>query len=288
MAESELSMLIDGVDFGEGPRWRDGSLWYSDFFQKRVYRVSPDGERTTVVELDEQPSGLGWLPSGELLIVAMESQRVVRLDPAKPGESSGTLTEHADLSAHATGLCNDMVVDAHGNAYVGHFGFDLYNRAKFQPASLLLVRPDGEVTVAADDIAFPNGTVITADGKTLIVGQSFGGSYLAFDIAEDATLSNRRVWAEIPGTAPDGCALDEEGAIWFSDALGSQVIRVLEGGEVTHRIATPQPTFACALGGPTGSTLFVLTAPGSTPPEVAGLAAGTILTLETGVSAAHP
>lgn len=278
--EPTLTMFLDGVDFGEGPRWRDGSWWYSDFYQQRVYRVSPAGDRTVVVELDDQPSGLGWLPSGDLLIVAMKSQRLLRFD-------GSALTEHADLSKHATGLCNDMVVDASGNAYVGHFGFDMVAGEKYRPASVMLVRPNGEVTTAADDVAFPNGSVITPDGKTLIVGQSFAGSYLAFDIEADATLSNRRTWATIEGTAPDGCALDAEGAIWFSDAIGSQVVRVREGGEVTHRIATDQPTYACALGGAAGTTLFVLTAPGSDPREVAGKGAGAIALCEVTVPMAQ-
>ncbi len=277
-SDAAFSLLVDGVDFGEGPRWRDGTLWYSDFYQQRVYRVTLEGERSTVVELDDRPSGLGWLPSGDLLIVAMTSRRVLRFDGA-------TLSEHADISALTVNKCNDMVVDSVGNAYVGHFGFDLEAGAEFAAASLILVRPDGSAQVAADDIAFPNGSVITPDGATLIVGQSFGGSYLAFDIADDATLSNRREWASIPGTAPDGCAQDSEGAIWFSDAIGSQVVRVLPGGQVTHRVATPQPTFACELGGPSGRTLFVLTSPSADPREVAGTGAGAIYTLEVEVPA---
>lgn len=276
--DAVFELLVDGIDFGEGPRWRDGTLWYSDFYQQRVYRVTPDGVRTTVVELDDQPSGLGWLPSGDLLIVAMISGRLLRYDGSE-------VTEHADISALTVDKCNDMVVDAAGNAYVGHFGFDLAAGANFKMSSVVLVRPDGTAQVAADEIAFPNGSVITDDGRTLIVGQSFGGSYVAFDIADDATLSNRREWAVIPGTAPDGCAQDSEGAIWFSDAIGSQVVRVLEGGQVTHRIATPQPTFACELGGPTGHTLFVLTSPSSDPREVAGKGEGAIYMLNVEVPA---
>lgn len=276
--DATFTLLVDGVDFGEGPRWRDGALWYSDFYQQRVYRVTPDGERHTVVEIDDRPSGLGWLPSGDLLIVAMTSRRVLRYD----GE---TVTEHADLSDLTVDKCNDMVVDSAGNAYVGHFGFDLEAGADYAAASLVLVRPDGSAEIAADNIAFPNGSVITPDHTTLIVGQSFGGSYVAFDIAADATLSNRREWAVIPGTAPDGCAQDSEGGIWFSDARGSQVVRVLEGGQVTHRIATPQPTFACELGGPTGHTLFVLTSQSADPRQVAGSGAGAIYSLEVDVPA---
>ena len=278
LTDGAFELLVDGVDFGEGPRWRDGTLWYSDFYQQTVYRVTPEGERSVVVELDDRPSGLGWLPSGDLLIVAMTTRRVLRFDGT-------TVSEHADISGVTVDKCNDMVVDDKGNAYVGHFGFDLEAGADFAMSSIVLVRPDGSAVEAADELAFPNGSVITPDGATLIVGQSFGGSYVAFDIADDATLSNRREWAAIPGTAPDGCAQDAAGAIWFSDAIGSQVVRVLEGGQVTHRIATPQPTYACALGGPTGDTLFVLTSPSADPREVAGKGAGAIYTMQVEVSA---
>lgn len=261
--------LVDGVDFGEGPRWHEGRLWYSDFYQQRVYAVTETGERETIVAIDDRPSGLGWMPNGDLVMVAMSSKRLLRYDGV-------AIATHAELSEFAPANVNDMVVDAHGNAYVGHFGFDLEAGEQYTPASLLLVRADGSVEVAAEQMAFPNGSVITADDATLIVGQSFGGDYVAFDIATDATLSNRRQWAEIAGTAPDGCALDADGAIWFSDARGSQVVRVLEGGEVTHRVPTPQPTYACMLGGSDGRTLFALTAAGAHPDEVAGSGSGAI------------
>lgn len=274
--DGHFSQLVGGLDFGEGPRWHEGALWYSDFYQQKVYRVSLAGERETVVALDDRPSGLGWLPNGDLLIVSMNNQQILRYD----GES---LSLHANLSAHAKDKCNDMVVAANGDAYVGHFGFNLEAGESYESASILLARPDGSVEVAANDVAFPNGSVITPDDRTLIVGQSFGGSYLAFDVEADGSLTNRRVWAEIPGTAPDGCVLDADGAIWFSDAIGSQVIRVKEGGEVTHRIPTPQPTFACTLGGPDGTTLFVLTAPSADPNAVAGTGSGAIWTMSCAI-----
>ena len=208
-----------------------------------------------------------------LVVVFMTSRRIMR------DNGDGTLVEYVDLSDIAAWHCNDMVVDDNGNIYVGNFGFDLESQAEFQPADLALIRPDGSTTVAATALAFPNGSVITPDGETLIVGQTFGGDYQAFTIGDDGTLTNRRQWAEIPGTAPDGCTLDAGGGIWFSDALGSQVVRVEEGGAVTDRVATPQPTFACALGGDDGRTLHVLCAPGSHPDEVAGKAGGAIYTM---------
>jgi sugar lactone lactonase YvrE len=212
------------------------------------------------------------MPDGTLLVVFMTSRRVMRDD------GTGNLVEHADLSKVASWHCNDMVVDATGNAYVGNFGFDLEARSSYAPADLALVRADGTVEVVAPEMRFPNGSVITPDGSTLIVGQSFGGDYVAFTINDDATLSDRRPWAEIPGTAPDGCTLDAAGGIWFADALGSQIVRVEEGGNVTDRLPTPQATFACALGGDDGRTLFALCSPGSHPDESAGKAAGAVYT----------
>lgn len=264
-------LLVDGVDFGEGPRWHEGRLWYSDFYQAAIYSVGTGGDRRVEYgELPDRPSGLGWMPDGALLVVFMIARKVMR----DPGD--GTLVEHADLSEVAAWHCNDMVVDETGNAYVGNFGFDLEGRAEYRTADLALVRPDGSVEVAARDLRFPNGSVITPDGGTLIVGQTFGGSYVAFPIRDDATLGDPWTWATIEGTAPDGCTLDAAGGIWFSDAIGSQVLRVEEGGTVTHRVPTPQPTFACMLGGDDGTTLFALCAPGSHPDQCAGHAAGAI------------
>ncbi|MEM7287088.1 MAG: SMP-30/gluconolactonase/LRE family protein [Actinomycetota bacterium] len=271
---STWDLLVDGVDFGEGPRWHDGLLWYSDFHQAAVYTVAADGTRTAVLDdLPDRPSGLGWLPDGSLLVVSMTERKLLRRT------ERGELVVHADLSDLAAWHCNDMVVSAEGNAYVGNFGFDLEARAAFRPADLILVRPDGSTEVAAAEMAFPNGSVITPDGATLIVGESFSGGYEAFTIRPDGSLTDRRRWADIPGTAPDGCTMDDAGGIWFSDALGSQVIRVEEGGTVTHTVPTPQPTFACMLGGDDGRTLHVLCSPGSHPDEAAGKGLGAIHTM---------
>jgi sugar lactone lactonase YvrE len=245
-------VFVSGIGFGEGPRWHDGRLWFSDFHQHTVSSVGDDGVRVVELELDDLPSGLGWLPDGRLLVVAMESRRVLRV------ESDGAIVEHADLSAIATGRCNDMVVAADGTAYVGNFGFAL--GTPMQPAALARVKPDGSVDVAADGLEFPNGTVITPDGRTLIVGESMGRRATAFAIAPDGTLRDRRLWAELGEVIPDGCTLDADGAIWFADARGTAVVRVREGGEVTDRIEAGQHTFACALGGDDGRTLFVVCA----------------------------
>lgn len=268
---SDWELLVGGLDFGEGPRWHEDRLWYSDFYQAAIYAVSADGDRETIHSgLPDRPSGLGWMPDGTLLVVSMTDRKVLR-------DENGTLVEHSDLSELAGWYCNDMVVDAAGNAYVGNFGFDIESDAEPGPAALVLVRADGSAEVAAEGVRFPNGSVITPDGRTLIVGETYGAGYEAWDIRDDATLTNRRRWADIPDTAPDGCTMDTEGGIWFADARGSQILRVLEGGEVTDRVPAPQRVFACTLGGPDGRTLFALTAPGSRPEEVAGKAEGSIL-----------
>ncbi|MEY2418945.1 MAG: hypothetical protein QOG90_1625 [Actinomycetota bacterium] len=269
-----MDLLVDGVDFGEGPRWHEGELWYSDFYQRSIYAVSPDGTRRAVYDgLPDRPSGLGWMPDGSLLVVAMTTRKVWRV-------VDGEFTDHADLSDIATANCNDMVVSADGTAYVGNFGFDLEGGGRPAHAKLARVSPDGTVSVAADELRFPNGSVITPDGATLIVGETMGARYTAFEIAADGSLTNRRVWAETPNMFPDGCCLDAGGGIWFADALGSRLVRVEEGGAITDELATPMPTFACMLGGADGTTLFALCAPGSMPDLVDGKAEGAIYATE--------
>ena len=255
---SELELLVNGLDFGEGPRWHDGRLWYSDFYQHRVYAVSPGGARETILDLgSEQPSGLGWMPDGSLLVVAMTARRVLRV-------ADGDVTIHADLSEIATWHCNDMVVAADGTAYVGNFGWDIeHDRGHPLAATLAVVRPDGSVQSGPGDLLFPNGSVITPDGSTLVIAETFGGRFSAFPLDADGCPGEGREWAPVPGAAPDGCTLDSDGGIWFADAAGSGVVRVLEGGTITDRLPTPQPAYACMLGGDDGRTLFILTAPGA-------------------------
>ena len=256
---SETRILLDGLRFPEGPRWHEGRLWFSDMHSGVVIATSLDGDAETIVEVEAEPSGLGWLPDGRLLVVSMQDRRLLRVDPEG-------LSEVADLSEHATFHCNDMVVDGQGRAYVGNFGFDLHAGESPANANLVLVHPDGRSEVAARDLAFPNGTVITPDGKTLIVGETFGARLTAFDIAEDGRLEGRRVWAEVENDVPDGICLDAEGAIWVASPLRDRgVFRVREGGEVTDRITVEHEAFACMLGGPDRRTLFICTAPDSHP-----------------------
>ena len=254
-------ILVDGLCFGEGPRWREGKLWFSDMHANTVHRVDLSGQLETVVRLDgDQPSGLGWLPDGRLLIVSMTRRKLLALTG-----QHGTLAEFADLSGLASYHCNDMVTDSTGRSYVGNFGYDLHTRDAAKPAELIMVNPDGTAIVAADNLAFPNGTVITPDGKTLIVGETMGARLTAFDLAPDGSLSNRRIWAEMSDAVPDGICLDEAGGIWVASPISHEALRIVEGGAVTDRIKVDNQAYACMLGGPARKTLFILTSKTSDP-----------------------
>jgi len=275
-----VEVLHEGLDFGEGPRWHDGRLWLSDFYVHHVLSLGPTGDARVEVGLDDQPSGLGWLPSGELLVVAMTSRQVRRVD------ADGAVHLHADLSAIATGHVNDMVVDGRGNAYVGNFGFDMEAAESPRAADLALVRPDGTTESVADDLRFPNGSVVTPDGGTLVVGESMGQRYTAFTIQDDGTLTDRRIWAETPDRGPDGCALDADGAIWMADAFGGGCFRLAEGGEVLDHVEASQPVFACALGGADRRTLHLVTVPAFGEAVCAGKGLGKVEVVEVDVPGA--
>jgi len=244
-------VVAKGLAFPEAPRWHDGELWFSDMTAQKVMKLGRDGELTTVVEVPGQPSGLGWLPDGRMLVVSTTDRRLLRHDPTG-------LTVVADLSPLAPFHCNDMVVDRYGRADVGNFGFDLPAKVEIKPTVLILVTPQGRSCVVAEGLAFPNGSAITPDGGTLIVGETFAGRLTAFTISPDGSLSDRRDWAKLDGAVRDGVCLDAEGALWVASPRSGEVVRVREGGEVTHRVRTENQAVACMLGGPDLRTLFVL------------------------------
>jgi sugar lactone lactonase YvrE len=264
-------IVLDGLAFPEGPRWHDDRLWFSDQHDHRVVAMNVDGKAETIIELPNQPSGLGWLPDGRLLVVSMLDRRVLRREP------DGSLVVHADLADLAVAQCNDMVVDARGNAYVGHFGFDMYGGADPRDASVILVTPDGAARVAADGIKFPNGSVITPDGATLLVGESWAARIRAFDVAVDGSLSNPRVWAQLEGATVDGMCLDAEGAIWAACPFSGRCVRVLAGGEIVDEVKVTHPgAFACMLGGADRRTLYACTAPTHVPADTRSARGGRI------------
>jgi sugar lactone lactonase YvrE len=280
--------FLSGLYFGECPRWHDGRLWYSDFFDHTVFSISAEGDRRVEVDLGAgEPAGLGWLPDGRLLINSRLDRAILRREP------DGTLVRHGELTPWATWHANDMVVADNGQAYAGNFGFDLdglydgtVKSSEIRSTSLIRVDPDGTSAEAADDLAFPNGTVITDDGSTLIIAESMGGQLSAFDRQRDGTLTNRRVWASLEGVAPDGICLCADGTVWVANAGGSECVRVAEGGEIVERVVTSQGCFACMLGGEDRLTLYLVTAASSDAAKARAARNGALEQVRTSVPGA--
>jgi sugar lactone lactonase YvrE len=251
----KATIIYKGLAFGESPRWHGGKIWFSDMHNRKVMTIDAAGKVETVVDLPGRPSGLGWTLDGKLLIVLMKEKKLLRQD-------TDGLHTVADISSLASGECNDMVVDALGRAYIGNFGqgTDL-GKNIVGPGEIVMVTPDGKASIAAGDLNFPNGSVITPDGKTFIVAETFGHRLASFDIKPDGALTNRQVWAELDKKIfPDGICLDAEGAVWVANAGGPAVYRVKKGGEILQSVPTSAKAYACMLGGPDRRTLYMFTA----------------------------
>jgi sugar lactone lactonase YvrE len=247
----EPQTLMTGIVFGESPRWRDGRLWFSDWGAQEIVAVDPEGRSEVIVHMPSSPFCIDWLPDGRLLVVSAGDGLLLRREP------DGSLVTHSDLSSLSNHPWNDIVVDGRGNAYVGNIGFD-FPDGEFAPGTLALVTPDGSARQVADGVAFPNGIVVTPDGSTLILAESYANRLTAFDIAADGRLSNRRVWANLGDGVPDGICLDAEGAVWYGDVPNKRCVRVREGGEVLKTIDLDDGCFACMLGGVGRKTLFMV------------------------------
>ncbi|MGV0581513.1 SMP-30/gluconolactonase/LRE family protein [Mycolicibacterium elephantis] len=251
-----LRPLADGFCFGEGPRWFEGLLWFSDMLGEAVHTVTLQGAVTTLPVPGHAPSGLGFRPDGSLLIVSTERRQVLCYD-------GDVVTTVADLSATAPADLGDMVIDDVGRAYVGS--------QAFEGGVVVRVDPDGSSAVVAEDLAFPNGMVITPDGNTLIVAESIGRRLTAFTRSPDGALTDRRVFADGLDGPPDGICLDAEGGVWVAMTLAHQFERVTEGGEVTDRIDIgDRAAIACTLGGPERRTLFLVSAADAYPKRLVG------------------
>lgn len=254
MQNLNTRIVAEGLVFGEAPRWHDGRLWLSDMLGDRVFSLDPDGALVPVITVPDGASGLGWLPDGRMLVVSMRNRKLLAV-------RDGQAEDYADL-ALSHGTPNDMIVDPQGRAYVGNTGCDMFAEGIVpRPTNLLLVA-DGIVREVADDLVFPNGMVITPDGRTLIVAETFAHRLTAFDIdPASGSLSNRRVFADLVDKKPDGICMDAQGGIWIASCETLEFLRVLEGGVITHRIDTGgRFAAACVTGGADRKSLYLVTA----------------------------
>ena len=297
----ELKKLIGGLYFGEGPRWHENKLWFSDFYSHKVMTLDENNSLETVCEVPSQPSGLGWLPNGDLLIVSMLDRKILRF-------SEGSISVHADLSEYVAHKCNDMVVGRDGTAYIGNFGMGDAGES-LNSTHLMIVKSDGTVLKGPDNLLFPNGTVITEDGKNLIIAETLGAKLTSFDIEDNGELTNRKLWARTSPLfslliikflssmgfdlskvdfskysknlhVPDGICLDEKNGIWIASPTTKAVVRIEKGGNITDTINTPKGAFACMLGGKERKTLYVIISNSSDPEEAQASPEGEIHSIE--------
>lgn len=252
---TETKILVDqGIVWGEGPRWHDGMLYFSDIMGKKIMKTDLNGNAEKVVDVPGMPSGTGFLPDGRLLIVS-------GMDGTLYTKEDGGLVEYANMYKGLAGTMgiNDMVVNNNGNAYVGCYGYDITKyRGGPAPGWVALVTPDKKIQKVGEDIMCPNGMVITPDGSTLIAADTIARLLIAWKIEADGTLSGRRIFAKLDD-GPDGISIDAEGAIWAALPHMKEVVRVLDGGEITHSVKMEHKPLACMLGGPERKTLFIVT-----------------------------
>ncbi len=259
-SNSSPKVLLSGLAMPESARWHEGRLWFAHWGTGEIVAVDLNGKSEVITRHAPPTFGwsIDWLPDGRLLITGKELMRM---------EPDGSMVRHADLSSISQFGWNEILVDGRGNIYVNSINFGFLAGEQPKSGMIVLVTPDGNARKVADDLSFPNGMVVTPDNSTLIVSESFTGRLLAFDIASDGSLSNRRIWAE--GLGPDGIKMDAEGTIWVqaadiravthrADSPEGAVLRIREGGEVLQRIEHDKDIFAVTLGGPDGRTLFLL------------------------------
>lgn len=279
MSSYQTDILVEGLAFPEGPRWHDGRLWFTDQHAHTINAVTLSGAHDIVATTDDLPGGLGWLPDGRMLVVYMTQRRIMMLE-------DGALSTYVDLSGLASFHCNDMVVDANGRIYAGNFGFDLHGGAETTTAELIQVEPDRTVSVVDNSVVFPNGSVITPDGKTLLVAETFGHRIRAFALGDGGVSGDPRVWAELGDLMPDGICLDAEGALWIASPGTRTLTRVQHGGTKLDHCQTSGTPYACMLGGDDRRTLLVCTSETDDPAKAARLRSGRIEATRVAVAGA--
>ncbi len=247
-----MTVLMDGIAFGESPRWHDGRLWFSDWGAHQVIALDPDdGSHEVVVSIPSFPLCIDFLPDGRLLVVDSAQRRLLRREP------DGSMVTHATLAEFSEKPWNDIVVDERGNAYVNGIGYD-FPGGEPAPGLLVLVTPQGDVRKVAEDLSFPNGMAITADGATLIVAESHGNRLTAYAVDPNGDLADRRVWAGAGDDHPDGICVDADGAVWYADVANRHCVRVREGGDVLATVDLDRGAFACALSRGDQPQLYVV------------------------------
>jgi sugar lactone lactonase YvrE len=263
MTERTTTVVLEGRGFLEAPHWHGDEVWTSDLHRQEVIAVSVSVDAATrvVATLDDQPSGLGFLPDGSAIVVSLLRRAVLRVSD---------LSLYADLADLTVGGSNDMIVVG-GRAYVGSFGYDVFGRAPRAPGNIVVVDADGSARVAADGLAFPNGMAVT-DSGTLLVAETQASRIVEFDIGDDGSLHDRRVWAELPGR-PDGMTFDAEGAAWVALSRDGRFVRVLRGGRCVDSVVTRPGwrAISCCLGGDDLRSLYGTTALVNEPHATAAL-----------------
>ncbi len=265
----QTELLLDGLMFPEGPRWHQGKLWFTDQHAKNIKTVDCNGNSQLIAELSDLPGGLGWLPDGRLLVVSMCQRQLLVLEQEE-------LKLFSDLSKYASFHCNDLLVDQQGRSYVGNFGYDLHAGATLSTAEIIMVSAEGHPQTVSSEVVFPNGMVVTADGNTLIVAETFASRLSSFSIQADGTLGKRELWADLGEALPDGICLDQENCIWVACPNTGDVIRVDKGGRVTDTIKAIGNAYACMLGGDERNKLFVLSSETDDPEEAVRMRSGRI------------
>ena len=252
--DAVIKLLLADRVFGESARWHDGRFWFTDWGTHEIIAVDGDGRSEVIVRVPfaSFPFCIDWLPDGRLLIVSNSGQPLLRR------ESNGSLVAHADLSALSKYGWNEIAVDGGGHIYINGGGFNLMAGEPFSPGIIALVDGNGAARIVAEEIAFPNGMVVTPDGSTLIVAESYGKRLTAFDIASDGSLGHRRVWADLGNGVPDGICIGGDDTLWYADVPNKCCVHVREGGEVLQTIPLDRGCFSCALGGAVGRTLFMV------------------------------
>jgi sugar lactone lactonase YvrE len=258
-------VLLRGLGLPESPRWHLDQIWFTDHYQRRLVAVDLNGAARTVANFPDQPSGLGFLPDGSILVALRKSQRIVQIEPSSLRKTTPPYRMYVDLSNYGGNHLNDMIVDMLGRAYVDYRTVPAKYDANPEPEedpvdNILLVRADQTTAIVASGLTTPNGLAISADGRTLVVGETRAQRVTAFDVAADGSLSKPRVFANLAGARPDGLCFDSDGAIWVGSPNLGEFRRVVEGGQVLQSIGV-QPKFAiaCALVGNDRRTLVMMT-----------------------------